>query len=854
MTTIFITGSARSGTTSLLEVLGKSKFTQIALEPEPSLNFESRELYEGRLTDPYSVLARDVVPRVARALNNDKVYIEKHVSLVPFIPYLAGLLDCKFLIPIRDGRDVVASLLNWHNQMFPIIYQECHEQPTLGEHARKILENQQGADPFDYSLPRPSADDPWFVNWKHFNRFEMVSWYWAFINRYLFKQIRQLSPDRYLIVNYSQITPKTIQEVYDFIGLPDYNEKEVTELLKGRVNSLEYRIGETGKFPYWPSWPEEQQQRFQDIAFETMTLLGFTESECRTCPSGFGEWWHEEKSVDANWYAEIYRYRTCSHETFKRWVEKTELTLVPFESVIDVGSGIGYGYSEFFKEKSFTGIDLSARAIRWSNERNTYTQHQYICADIIKNPPSIHADLVFSQATIDNLYDMDAFLRGMAKMTKKILYIVNYRGYFNGMQDHRYVWDPKMRVCFNDISVSRAIDVLYAEGFKTVVAFPMATQREDIKSETVIIASREECDPYGLMAEHELYFDFQPYQVQPSGLSLQMVIDQINLGCAYFSESGLNLANPLEYFRNMLSDLRTISSRHFGTNHALATKQGSVNTAIRVDIDMDLVAAREMARIAAEECIPLSFYILHTAPYYGTIRDGIFYRNEANADLYLEMQQLGAEIGLHVDPLELYLKFGIEGAEAVKTELAWLRNIGLSIRGTSAHNCAPVYGAENFEIFKGRSINKRSFYQRKHTYIPLEILDEQALGLDYEASLATPALHYDPAVRETYLEGLPKGDFIRDERWFRLYILDNPYCNWGYHFNIWLLGKDFWAIAGRGKDKQQTTLHFGVSWKTVKEFLSDLHEEEQVVLVLHGIYLGQRLQAGDPPIGAINNR
>lgn len=88
MTTIFITGSMRSGTTSLLQALGLSRYAQIALEPMPTLNIESRELYEGRLSDPYSILARDVVPRVAKALDKGKVYIEKHISFIPFISYL----------------------------------------------------------------------------------------------------------------------------------------------------------------------------------------------------------------------------------------------------------------------------------------------------------------------------------------------------------------------------------------------------------------------------------------------------------------------------------------------------------------------------------------------------------------------------------------------------------------------------------------------------------------------------------------------------------------------------------------------------------------------------------------------
>src|SRR5262245_24804585 len=96
MSICFITGSARSGTTSLLRALGLSSRADVALEPFPTLNRESRDLYDGRLADPYAVVARDVAPRVARALDRGKIYIEKHVSLVPFIPHLAELFPCRF--------------------------------------------------------------------------------------------------------------------------------------------------------------------------------------------------------------------------------------------------------------------------------------------------------------------------------------------------------------------------------------------------------------------------------------------------------------------------------------------------------------------------------------------------------------------------------------------------------------------------------------------------------------------------------------------------------------------------------------------------------------------------------------
>ena len=44
MSATFIVGSARSGTTSLLKVLGLSKQAHCLIEPIPNLNMESREM------------------------------------------------------------------------------------------------------------------------------------------------------------------------------------------------------------------------------------------------------------------------------------------------------------------------------------------------------------------------------------------------------------------------------------------------------------------------------------------------------------------------------------------------------------------------------------------------------------------------------------------------------------------------------------------------------------------------------------------------------------------------------------------------------------------------------------------
>ncbi|MFL5245288.1 MAG: methyltransferase domain-containing protein [Gemmataceae bacterium] len=847
MSATFIVGSARSGTTSLLKVLGLSKQAHCLVEPMPNLTMESREMLERRLSDPYEVLTRHIAPRVGKGLSKRPHYIEKQISLLPFMKHLDQLFHCRFIIPIRDGREVVTSLINWHNQMFPCIYQECRERGDLSLRAEAVLARQVGPDPFDYSLPRPGREDPWHKEWRSLSRFDMASWYWSYINRLAVTLAKEIDPARVLIVDYTQPTTETIKRIYDFVGLTDFDESSVASLLQRRINSLEDRIDESGAFPSWRDWTPHQAQRFSEIAYGTMRLLGYESSPVRPKPPGFGEWWIE-KELDEQWYQEIYQYRAPLHDLFQNWFRAMNQGPVgPIESIIEIGCGTGHGYTSFFHDKDYLGIDLSPRLVNFCNDSNRNPNHSFFCCDVLESIPQIVADLTFSQGTIDNVYDLDAFLRAMAHMTRKVLYVINYRGYFQDLADHRYRWDPQTRVCFNDLSARRAADVLRQEGFQTVLVFPQATQRADIPVETVILASRERVAPEVLMAHHDVHSAFSGYEVRSSEWKCADVLNMVNTGCAYFSESGLDLANDLGYFRSILASIAELKTIRPGTVAQLADGASSVNLAIRTDVDMDLPAALRMAQIAGQQQFPISMYLLHTAAYYGYFADGIFHRHEHNGALYRQLQDDGAEIGLHIDPYAIYLEQGVDGAQAIKTELAWLRSLGLNISGTSAHNAAPVYGAENFEIFKGRSIRRGDWFNRHFVYLPLGILDEAELGLDYDAACPGPANPGQPVNdADPYLTHLPDGDFLRQYEWLRSYLVDNCYCRWGHTYNIWLLGKDMWAIAGHPANGE-TVFHFDVPWSMVNEFLAGIGAEEKVLITLHPIYLGKRLQVGAAP-------
>lgn len=272
----FVASCARSGSTSLARILDTASNGRCLVEPMPNLNTESRELMEGRLADPYRVIAEQVVPRVAGALDAGVIHGEKNLTLGPFIPQLHALLRCRFVWIVRDGRDVARSLMNWHTEAFGNIYRDCAFDDPLSAQARAALAQvPPELDTADYARPRPLPGDPWRERWSTLSRFQMVAWYWSFINRLFANQLQQLPAEAWIRVDYSRITVERIGELFQFLELEGFDAARVAEMLGRRINSLEDRFQSRGPFAHWREWDDERRRQFDEIAGQQMAALGY---------------------------------------------------------------------------------------------------------------------------------------------------------------------------------------------------------------------------------------------------------------------------------------------------------------------------------------------------------------------------------------------------------------------------------------------------------------------------------------------------------------------------------------------------------------------------------------------------
>ena len=332
--------------------------------------------------------------------------------------------------------------------------------------------------------------------------------------------------------------------------------------------------------------------------------------------------------------------------------------------------------------------------------------------------------------------------------------------------------------------------------------------------------------------DHERLKQVKPYRVIDSGVPRSTVERNVNLNfyLAYgpdfsIASPGKVCVDPLLRYRQLLTDIgrsRPVSFVPAIDLVGMRPEGDQVLVHLRHDVDGDLVAARLEAEIERDLGIRSTFYILHTAPYYGQWDAGsnMFVRNEASAQVYREIQALGHEVALHTDPLMLYQSFGADGAAALETEIAWLRSEGVDIRGSVSHNSVSTYGAVNYAIFKDRPVSFKDRRRMKGVikdgkWAPLQLLDEAELGLSYEGN----DLFWQTETRVEYF------CLMTQNEWFH-------------------------QIFENGVIKLKSKAETKASWMTQDEVIERIRTVTapcNVVLSVHPMHYGFRHQQDEPP-------
>jgi hypothetical protein len=107
--------------------------------------------------------------------------------------------------------------------------------------------------------------------------------------------------------------------------------------------------------------------------------------------------------------------------------------------------------------------------------------------------------------------------------------------------------------------------------------------------------------------------------------------------------------------------------------------------ALRHDVEERFASALEMGALEAERGLRATYFVLHTAPYYGSVGWRSARHDESLVPGLRRLQGWGHEIGLHNDLVTLQCVHGIEPRQYLRGELEWLRGHGIDVRGASSH-------------------------------------------------------------------------------------------------------------------------------------------------------------------------
>ena len=235
----------------------------------------------------------------------------------------------------------------------------------------------------------------------------------------------------------------------------------------------------------------------------------------------------------------------------------------------------------------------------------------------------------------------------------------------------------------------------------------------------------------------------------------------INITDGIKIDNGVDMKNPIfnyVHLENFLSHIST--SDHFLIvplkDFKSTTSNDKVVISLRHDIDDNINAAVKFAYREHKYGITGSYFVLHTAKYYGQKVGSDFVRND-NVIYFLKTIQdtFGQEVGFHNDLVTLQLMYEIPSREYLKEELSFLRGNGINIVGTTYHGSpyTYIYHYSNSDFWTEYSTTADEYITKGFKTIKVEKDSLPSYNFLYEGGM----LNQDYFFADTY--------FIDGKRW-----------------------------------------------------------------------------------------
>jgi len=231
-------------------------------------------------------------------------------------------------------------------------------------------------------------------------------------------------------------------------------------------------------------------------------------------------------------------------------------------------------------------------------------------------------------------------------------------------------------------------------------------------------------------------------------------------------------------YRKLLTELsnpryEVLPLRDFD-QHADSTTD-KVVVALRHDIDSHPLRALRMAELEKELGIRSTFFILHSANYYGTVKDGVMIRNGAVDKLAKQLNDMGFEIGIHRDLFNMMWKHQFEPRAFMNEEVAYYKTLGIPVVGSAAHGDQTTISRKLNEKWIYSDFGKTGAYVLEGKAYPYGEFPRKDFGVAYDAYLLKTNAYISDIQRKSpeemasTLAKLPPGSrvqiLIHPEHW-----------------------------------------------------------------------------------------
>ena len=212
----FVLSTGRVGTKTLSALFALSSEVQSYHEPLPRLIKASYDVYMGENTSPETALeliyaARD--DRICQALFKGQIYTETNNRLTYFAHLLAQAFPAsKFIHLYRHPYDVIRSGMR-----------------------RKYYVGHK----WDFARIRPRKGSLLVKEWQRYSPLKKTAWYWAEVNRFSIDFLKTLPEERKLFIKAEKLfagDSQTIRTLYNFLGVPVPDSKQVEKVLGQKLN------------------------------------------------------------------------------------------------------------------------------------------------------------------------------------------------------------------------------------------------------------------------------------------------------------------------------------------------------------------------------------------------------------------------------------------------------------------------------------------------------------------------------------------------------------------------------------------------------------------------------------------